>query len=247
MVKNTELFSDRSIHYVKGRPHYPAEIAAILDSQCGLSEKSIVADIGAGTGIFTELLLRTGCTVYCVEPNDEMRKQAEMYLNGAGNCRFVDGTSEHTTLDDGSVDIVTVAQALHWFDIPATRLEFSRILRAGGWVVIIKNSHRRETEFEREWAKLRKRHSVKKSKLSVETYDALYGNPSWQEQRIFHQHDMNWDTLVARLLSRSGVPIEGEPGFDELIADLRSLFERHHKSGIVTQGYEAKVLWGQIS
>lgn len=245
-VKNTELFGDRHRYYIKGRPGYPAEIASVLKAQCGLSEKSVVADIGAGTGLFTALLARTGCTVYGVEPNREMRKHAEEALTRYGHCRFIDGTAENTTLDSHSIDIVTVASALHWFDIPSTKKEFGRILCTGGWVAIINNRARRETEFEREYVELKKRYSVERGKRSTEI-DSLYGDAPWGEHIVSHERNMDWDTVVACLLSHSTVPIEGQPGFHELMHDLQVLFDKYQKSGIVTQGYKARIRYGHMA
>lgn len=57
MTSPTERFSDKVEDYEKYRPTYPKELIEFLTSQIGLDEKSAIADVGSGTGIFTKLLL----------------------------------------------------------------------------------------------------------------------------------------------------------------------------------------------
>ena len=137
-----QRFSDRVDSYAKYRPTYPPEVLRCLQDQMGLAPEMIVADVGAGTGLLTERFLHNGNTVYAVEPNEGMRKAAEAALNQYPNLRAVDGRSEATTLPDGSVDLVTAAQAFHWFEPVATRAEFVRILRPPCWVALIWNDRR---------------------------------------------------------------------------------------------------------
>ena len=143
--QSTARFSDRVADYVRYRPGYPPETLDVLRDAVGLTSHSVVADIGSGTGISTELLLRSGAEVYGVEPNDPMRAAAESQLSANPKFRSVRGTAEATTLADGSVDIIAAAQAFHWFDRDRTRAEFTRILRPGGYVVLLWNSRHVDT------------------------------------------------------------------------------------------------------
>ena len=87
----------------------------------------------------TALLLEAGNAVFAVEPNREMRLAAETALEDQSRFHSVNGTAEATTLPDDSVDFVVAAQAFHWFEPTATRREFRRILRPGGWVALVWN------------------------------------------------------------------------------------------------------------
>src|SRR5262249_648330 len=138
MIDPTSRFGARVDDYVKARPSYPAGLLAVLARECGLDKKSIVADLGSGTGIFTRLLLESGATVYAVEPNDEMRAAAERDL-ASERFHSVRGRAEATTLPDASIDLATAAQAFHWFDVEATRRELVRILRPAGLAVLVWN------------------------------------------------------------------------------------------------------------
>src|SRR5579871_5753728 len=101
----TTRFSSRVDNYVRYRPGYPPEIVDLLRVECGLTKASAIADIGSGTGKLSELLLKTGCLVFGVEPNKEMREAGER-LN-VPNFTSVDGTAEATTLPTKSVDFIT--------------------------------------------------------------------------------------------------------------------------------------------
>jgi Dimethyladenosine transferase (rRNA methylation) len=85
-MEATQRFSSRVENYIRYRPHYPPDIIKLLRDQCGLSTDSVVADIGSGTGILSELFLDNGNQVYAVEPNSEMRQAGERLLGH--NPRF---------------------------------------------------------------------------------------------------------------------------------------------------------------
>src|ERR1700758_3146981 len=135
----TSRFSDRVENYVRYRPGYPPEALQALRSQCRLSSDHAIADIASGTGIWARMLLQNGNRVFGVEPNAEMRQAGERLLAGFPNFTSVAGTAEATTLPNESVDVVTAAQAAHWFDRERARREFVRILKPGGWLVLLWN------------------------------------------------------------------------------------------------------------
>src|SRR5687768_9148097 len=128
-IDSTKRFSSRVEAYVKYRPGYPPGVMELFRSEMGLTPGSAVADVGSGTGISAEMLLKNGNTVYCVEPNAEMRGAAEKLLGKYPGFRSVAGTGEQTTLPDASVDLVICAQAFHWLDRERAAAEFRRICR----------------------------------------------------------------------------------------------------------------------
>src|SRR5450432_356993 len=112
----TGRFSNRADNYAKYRPTYPPALIACLEEQLGLRKGRQVADIGSGTGIFTELLLLKGCPVTGVEPNAAMRRAAEGRLAAYERFYSLEGRAEQTGLADRSIDLITVAQAFHWME-----------------------------------------------------------------------------------------------------------------------------------
>jgi len=79
-LRPTQRFSSRVDDYAKYRPGYPADLIALLQREVSLSPETILADVGSGTGILTELFLRAGNRVIGVEPNPDMRAAAERLL-----------------------------------------------------------------------------------------------------------------------------------------------------------------------
>src|SRR5262245_48233354 len=100
----TTRFSSRVANYVKYRTTYPAGVLEILGCEAGLTPESVIADVGAGTGISAELFLRNGNTVYGVEPNADMRQAAEELLGKYPKFHGVAAIAEATTLAVASVD-----------------------------------------------------------------------------------------------------------------------------------------------
>src|SRR5437016_5565594 len=156
-----QRFSNRVADYVRYRPGYPPAVLDVLRTECGLLPGHVVADIGSGTGILGELFLKNGNRVFGVEPNSEMRRAGEEFLRSFREFISVAGSAEATTLGDATIDFVTAAQAFHWFEPKSARREFARILRPGGWVVILWNDRRmEEAQLTREYEGLLERFGI---------------------------------------------------------------------------------------
>jgi SAM-dependent methyltransferase len=124
-----EGFARSAEAYEEGRPGYPPAALEPL----GLAPGMTVLDLAAGTGKLTRALAAGEATVIAVEPVAEMRAALP------DSVTALDGTAEAIPLEDGSVDLVTVAQAFHWFDGPAALAEIHRVLRPGGRLAIVWN------------------------------------------------------------------------------------------------------------
>lgn len=252
MTDPTERFSDRASDYVKARPSYPTEVLAILRSTCGLSERSTVADLGSGTGIFTRLLLETGARVFAVEPNDEMRGAAEREL--ASNPRFssIRGRAEATTLPAASVDIATAAQAFHWFDVDAARRELHRIVRPGGHVALVWNDRDvTSTAFLREFEALLVAHCPKYPELqgkanATAKFDTVFGTGRWKRSTVPNDQRLDREGLVARVMSASYAPRAGTSEHEIIVDALEKLHDRHAFEGSVRITYLTVIVSGRI-
>jgi SAM-dependent methyltransferase len=106
-------FSNRAAYYAKYRPRYPEVILNFMEQQLGFSSVSVIADVGSGTGILSEMFLKHGNLVFGVEPNKEMRETAEAILAVYPHFRSVNGSAEATMLPAASVDFVMAAQSFH--------------------------------------------------------------------------------------------------------------------------------------
>jgi ubiquinone/menaquinone biosynthesis C-methylase UbiE len=129
-------FERGAAEYEKGRPGYPQAVVDRLVEVSGLGPGKVVVDVGAGTGKFTRMLVPTGATVIAVEPVAAMRSTLAGLVPG---IEIVEGTGESMPLPDAGADVVTAAQAAHWFDGPAAFAEIARVLRPGGTVALVWN------------------------------------------------------------------------------------------------------------
>eukprot|EP00026_Physarum_polycephalum_P006995 Phypoly_transcript_07048.p1 GENE.Phypoly_transcript_07048~~Phypoly_transcript_07048.p1 ORF type:complete len:197 (+),score=18.96 Phypoly_transcript_07048:75-665(+) len=127
---------DFAATYNASRPTPPPIILEILRKLARQDRPKVVVDIGSGTGLSTRIWYEHADLVYGVEPNDDMRSQAEEFLKKAGLdqsiIKFIKGDSGNVSLESGSVDIVTCSQSLHWMEPTATFKEIQRLLRPGG-------------------------------------------------------------------------------------------------------------------
>jgi SAM-dependent methyltransferase len=252
MTDPTRRFTRRVDNYVKYRPSYPRAVLDLLESQCGLTSDSVVADVGSGTGILSELLLENGNRVLGVEPNTEMRETGERMLERYPLFASVAGTAEATTLDDGSVDFVTAGQAFHWFEVERTRAEFRRILRPGGWVVLIWNSRRRDTtSFLVAYERLLRKHGtdyeqVEHGRSAAGMVGDFFRPRGYDTETFDNAQTFDLDGLKGRLLSSSYVPGPGEPGSEAMLREAQEIFDEYQTDGKVTIEYDTKVYYGRL-
>lgn len=247
-LNSVERFSNRVENYVKYRPSYPAAVLTLYVTEMGLTKDSVIADIGSGTGISSLLFLENGNTVFGVEPNARMRGAAEGFLGRFENFHSIGATAESTGLPDGSVDFVIAAQAFHWFDPEGTRAECRRILRPGGWVVLLWNERQLDAnEFHREYEQLLLKHASDYKKVRHDNVDETmlegFFGKSFERAVFPNTQLLDLEGLRGRSASASYMPAEGDERFAALENDLRRLFAKHAESGRITVFYDTKVFY----
>jgi len=249
----TARFSDRVENYVRYRPGYPPEVLDLLRTECGLRPSHIVADIASGTGVFTRLLLENGNSVFAVEPNAAMREMGIQQLESLGSNRLVSvpGTAEETTLRSASIDFVTAAQAAHWFDLPRARAEFARILRPGGWCVLIWNERETtRTSFLRDYEQLLLTYGTDYKEVRHERTTAMiheFFAPALSEERVFSlRQRFDYEGLAGRLWSSSYAPLEGHPSYAPMMQELQRIFLAHAKNDMLEFEYKTRVFYGHL-
>lgn len=252
MKAPTERFSDRVEDYVKYRPSYPPAVVECLQAECGLHRGSIVADVGAGTGIFTEFLLRIGGEVFAVEPNEAMRQAAERRLGSHPRFHSVAGTAECTGLDAAAVDLITAAQAFHWFRRDETRREFRRILRSGGRVALVWNERKTDDAFQQGYEALLRRHAPEYEKVNHRTITdddiaTFLGGGELRRWTFPNDQRLDFAGLRGRMQSASYTPRPGERGHRDLLASLEALFKTHAVGGKVAFAYETRLHLGRLA
>src|SRR5579864_2474482 len=247
----TSRFSDRVENYVRYRPGYPPEALDVLKTECGLTTKHVIADVASGTGIWTRTLLENGNTVFAVEPNVDMRQSGERLLAGFPKFTSIAGSAEATTLAESSVDFVTAAQAAHWFDRKRARMEFVRILKPQGWLVLLWNERLTDnTPFLRDYEQLLLRFGTDYEDVRHErTTDAVneFFDPAPFRERVFAmRQEFDYAGLEGRLLSSSYAPGPGHTKHAPMLRELRKTFGQHEGAGRVAFDYRTRVYFGQI-
>lgn len=246
----TGRFSDRVENYVRYRPGYPDGVLRILREETGLAPSSVIADVGSGTGISSELFLRNGNPVFGVEPNQAMREAAEELLRSYPRFHSVTGTAEATTLPSHSVDQVVAGQAFHWFDPRRAGEEFSRILRPGGWVVLLWNSRRTDsTPFLRAYESLLQRfgtdyREVQHRNVGPEMLRAAFAGGSYESRRLYNEQRFDFDGLKGRLLSSSYTPADEHPDHQPMLRELERIFRQFEEDGMVRFEYDTEIHFG---
>ncbi len=250
-VQSTKRFSDRVDDYVRYRPDYPRELLHWLQREHGVAPSWHVADIGAGTGISSKMFLDAGYRVTAVEPNTAMRSAAERWLQSYPDFRALDGSADATGLGDASVDLVTVAQAFHWFDAATARREFKRILRPHGLIAIWWNSRRLTgTHFLEGYEALLRAFGTDYAGVA-ERYandvqmHAWFGASFRGSAHFAHHQLLDFAALRGRLMSSSYAPQPGDPRHEPMVRALRQLFDSRAADGKISFDYDTRIFVGQ--
>ncbi len=251
MIDSKQRFSSRVENYVKYRPHYPDAVIDALRREIGFTPDQVVADIGSGTGISCEPFLKNGNTVFAIEPNADMRAAAEKWWGMDRNFHSINASAESTSLPDHSIDLVVAGQAFHWFDVEKAKLEFRRILKPSGRVLLMWNTRTREDAFNRAYEEFLHRYgtdfkSIRHEQIGEDVFRIFYKDSSYKTLKLPNHQIVDFDGLKGRMLSSSYMPQEGASNFDPMIQSLREIFDHHQKNGQVVMTYETELHLGQV-
>lgn len=247
-LDSTEQFTNRVDNYAKYRPSYPVQVLDTLQTYCGLTSQSTVADVGSGTGIFTALLLERGYDVFAVEPNDKMRAAAENSLSNNLQFHSVTGKAEDTGLEPNSVDLITAAQAFHWFKRDEAKIEFSRILKPDGWLAMIWNVRTTKELFQKAYENFLRIHAPGYKKpeqeySAINFTDEFFQKMEFQRLAFSNEQAFDFEGLVGRLQSSSYAPASESP---DLRAELKEIFDEYAIDGAITLDYETRLYVGRL-
>ena len=247
-----ERFSRTVVHYIRYRPGYPDALLAYIRDHLGLLPNAVIADIGSGTGKLTEVFLKNGNTVYAIEPNPDMRRAAEVLLGDHPNIYSIDGSAEATGLPTHVVDFITAGTAFHWFDPERAREEWQRILKPGGWVLLIWNYRANErSPFMRAYEDFLLAYSsdyrkVKESYPDDAVFDRFFGANNWQRVLFDHAQVFDFEGLKGRYLSCSYALPENDSRFHTAMAALQLIFERFQEDGKIIHWYNTVLYFGKL-
>ena len=213
-----------------------------------LSTKSALADIGAGTGILTRHFAGRAGRVFAIEPNHEMRRLAAQSLGDSHASFIVAGCAEAIPLPDRSIDAITVAQAIHWFDPVPAREEFLRILKPGGWLALLRN-YGTDPDLDRALESLFTEENGVREPAPLpwtkEPASFFFGSRGFQALTFPFGFKEDWQGFFGGLISTSFMPDEGQPGYSNLERAVRVVFERFSSDGWLEVRGETELMIGQ--
>jgi len=241
-------FSGKAEIYSKNRPSYPDELFHFLSHH--IIEGSLVADIGAGTGIFSKLLLENGYSVIAVEPNEEMGKIAIEILDPFPLFQFVFGTAENTGIKEHSIDLVTAAQAFHWFDSKAFKKECQRVLKKGGKVALIWNKRDESNPFIQAYEEINKKlcSSFKGFSSGIKTKEiqCFFKDENCEIFTFSNINKIDEKGFIGRALSSSYAPQKEDDNYNIYQSKLRELFKKFEKDGFVEFPIITALYFGEV-
>lgn len=245
---NEQKFTGKADLYDKFRPSYPDELIDYLYENARCDN---VADIGAGTGMFTRCLLKKPWKVTAVEPNADMRGK----LAAIEGITVVNAPAENTGLADKSVGLVTAAQAFHWFDEELFKAECKRILTNDGQLAIVFNERCYDgCEISSVRDKICQRycgafHSGHVGKRSIEEGARFLKNEYFSDVRVFrYENDIECDIdgFIGDTLSRSYALKSDDKDFEAFTRELENAFVKFSHNGKVTIKYNTMCYLGQF-
>lgn len=251
-MDNTDKFNQKANAYSFGRPAYANTFIDMLYSKQCFNSQSIIADIGSGTGILSKQLLDKGSIIYAVEPNIEMRIKAENKLKSFKNFYSVNGTAEHTTLENNYFDFITVAQAFHWFNGNLFKKECNRILKSNGKVFLIWNTRNTAADVNIQQSMIFKKYcpnfvgfsgGIKENddKICIffdnEFEYAEFDNPLLYDREKF----------IQRSLSSSYSLNEKDKKYNEYLLALNDLFDIYSINGVLTIPNKTVAYFGTVA
>ena len=247
MNDNTKRFSDRVEDYIRYRPDYPEAIVKILEEKINPDKNKTIADIGSGTGISSKLFLKNDYKVIGVEPNKEMREAAEQMLSGFENFKSVNGAAEKTNLPDESVDVIFCGQAFHWLDKEKSKIEFARILKKNGNIVLVWNSRSNKSAFQNEYEKIlfdniEEYKFVNHRNINDGEISNFFSPKKMNKTCLDNKQILNLEGLKGRLLSSSYCPKSGKE-HGRLMRRIEDVFEKYQVNNVIEFEYETQIFW----
>jgi len=251
MISSAQRFTSTVDNYIRYRPNYPQPLLDKIIDYTRIHAASSIADIGAGTGIFSQLLLDNNLSVTAVEPNRYMLGAAKEALSNYPDFHYLNTSAEQTGLTPRSVDLICVAQAFHWFDPLATLAEFKRILKPNGHVALIWNQREARHPFQNQYDFMLKKYATDYEKINHMniSHDQLASFFAPGDMLTFdfanrQQFDLNG--LIGRMKSCSYCPSESSSDFTELIKALKQLFLQYSEHGLIDFDYNCKLYIGRL-
>lgn len=248
---NQNVYTGKTVIYDKFRPQYAEALIDYLYTEVGFNAESSIADIGSGTGIFSEQLLQQGSFVYGIEPNEEMRLFAEEKLKRYEKFQSIGAFAEKTSLIDSSIDFVTVAQAFHWFDVDRFKEECKRILKDKGIVSLIWNTPLENSIINQEvnsiCMKYCEKNYVGKHNWKPDIYSCFYSSEEYQFKEFSNDLIYDLTSFLGINQSTSYSPKPNSKEHRSFLLELEDIFTTYQHNELITIPNVTQVITGSIN
>ena len=244
-----EKFNWLSEIYTKYRPSYAATSIEYVLEKTDFSIQTI-ADIWAWTGKLSKAFLEKNLQVYAIEPHKEMLDQAKKELQNYPKFKILKSTAEETTLENNSIDLITIGQAFHRFNQELFKKEATRILKNNKYVAIFYNNWDKTSKI------IQKIHELSKE------YCPLYKGSSWwlenqeeiftsffktYEKKVFqNNYTLTLDAFLWLNFSASYAPKKEDKNYEIYKEELTTLFNQYSKKGILTMPNNTILRFGML-
>jgi len=219
--------------YEKFRWDYPIEAVNWIIETAKISTKSVLCDVGAGTGKLTQLLVGKAKKLFAIDPDSGMLN----ILRRKGLQNVIPIETESNKLQEvgnSSIDVILAAHALHWFAYPSTLVEFNRIMKSDGYLVNINNSYTDKSEIDEEI-----RHHIKKYerpvhyvKHAMDTIESYYDVSTYCEKYFSFTIYNDFQSYLGGLCSASFYPDESNGAeYEQMKSDIYDIFSTRCRTG----------------
>ena len=245
------VFSTKAEKYAKFRWDYAASAIETMINITQMSINSTVADIGAGTGLLTKHFVAKAQKIYAIEPNFELRQILARELGSHSSISVMDTSAEDTMLPDNSVDMITVAQAIHWFDPEPTKQEMVRILKDNGWLVLIRNFGANNEQNKAVRSLMTEEYGANFSVVTERPKEVpprfYFGNDDFQTFVFPFAFQQEWEEFLGTLTTVSFMPDDEHPLFPKLETDAKKVFSQYSNHGYWKVEGETELIMGRPS
>ena len=248
---STQLYSNKAKSYNQYRPDYAQEAVSDFKVLSNLPKSTVVMDVGSGTGTLTRHLLEHFDTVYAVEPTNEMREIAEKHLSSFPGFFSVAEQAENTLLPDNSVELITVGQAIHWFQPELTLAEFQRIGMFTTWLLLANIRSVNEefnqalnTIFTEDNGLLPRSEHPPSDQVPKEYY---FEGGHCTTIKFLHNKSESWECFLGGLGSAAFAPDEDQPLYSEFVKAARKVFNRFQVDEVFIWNIATEISFGYLA
>ena len=247
-IKTEKLFMNKQYYYNTYRPGYDKKIVDLLEEKYGLNRNSVIAEYGAGTGKFAELMVPFVKKYYFIEPNKDMINFAKDN-NKSSKIIFLSEKAEETSIPNEKIDFAFAVHSFHYFEKEIFKKELNRVLNKDGHFCIIWYDYTsEETQIQYEWSNLitglkgfKDNHNKKNDRLDI------YKNGYYEEYSFNIEKEFKYEELLGLGLSISSTPLPNQKKeYADFENKVKDIFDKYQKDNKVVFILKCNIQIGKI-